>query len=140
MNKELYLKIVYGVREYDDYFMAKQDCTGLWGFTSIQKCTAAMRCLAYGAPPDTANDYLRMTESTSNEMDAYFATCQEAARKDVERAFGVLQQRFAVIRYPALTWSESQMWKVMNACVIMHNMIIENERDEPVQDDQPFDY
>ncbi|XP_071685217.1 uncharacterized protein [Lolium perenne] len=63
MNKELFLKIVHGVREYDKYFMAKKDCTGLWGFTSIQKCSAAMRCLAYGAPPDTANDYLRMTES-----------------------------------------------------------------------------
>ena len=47
--------------------MSKKDCTGLWGFSSIQKCTAAMRCLAYGAPPDTANDYLRMAESTSSE-------------------------------------------------------------------------
>jgi hypothetical protein len=67
MNKDLFLKIVHGVREYDTYFMAKKDCTGLWGFTSIQKCTAAMRCLAYGAPPDTANDYLRMAESTCTE-------------------------------------------------------------------------
>ena len=67
MNKDLFMKIVFGVREYDDYFMSKQDCTGLWGFSSIQKCTAAMRCLAYGAPPDTANDYLRMAESTCSE-------------------------------------------------------------------------
>ncbi|XP_071680175.1 uncharacterized protein [Lolium perenne] len=58
MNKDLFLKIVHGAREYDTYFMAKKDCTGLWGFISIQKCTAAMRCLAYGAPPDTTNDYL----------------------------------------------------------------------------------
>jgi hypothetical protein len=29
MNKELFLKIVYGVREYDNYFVAKQDCMGL---------------------------------------------------------------------------------------------------------------
>jgi hypothetical protein len=29
MNKELFLKIVYGVREYGNYFMANQDCTGL---------------------------------------------------------------------------------------------------------------
>jgi hypothetical protein len=68
MNKELFFKIVHGVREYDKYFMDKKDCTGLWGFTSIQKCTAAaVRCLAYGAPPDTANDYLRMIESTCTE-------------------------------------------------------------------------
>nr|XP_051212291.1 uncharacterized protein LOC127329927 [Lolium perenne] len=67
MKKELFLKIVYGVRKYDKYFMAKQDCTCLWSFTLIQKCTAAMRYLAYGAPPDTVNDYLRMADSTCIE-------------------------------------------------------------------------
>jgi hypothetical protein len=53
MNKDLFMKIVQGVREYDDYFKYKKDCTGKWGFTSVLKCTAALRCIAYGAPPDT---------------------------------------------------------------------------------------
>jgi hypothetical protein len=53
MNKELLMKIVQGMREYDDYFKYKKDCTGKWGFTSVQKCTAALWCIAYGAPPDT---------------------------------------------------------------------------------------
>jgi hypothetical protein len=52
MNKE-FMKIVIGVRGYDDYFMCKKDCTRLSGFTSVQKCTSSLRCLAYGAHSDT---------------------------------------------------------------------------------------
>jgi hypothetical protein len=67
MNKDLFMKIVFGITEYADYFIYKHDCTGLWGYFSIQKCTAALRCLAYGDPPDAADDYLCMAESTCSK-------------------------------------------------------------------------
>ncbi|XP_024012910.1 uncharacterized protein LOC112087132 [Eutrema salsugineum] len=54
---------------------------------------------------------------------------QEAARKDVERAFGVLQSRFAIIKNPALFWDKAKIGKIMRACIILHNMIVEDERD-----------
>jgi hypothetical protein len=38
------------------------------GFYALQKCTVAMRMLAYGAPDDSTDDYLRMTESTAFEL------------------------------------------------------------------------
>ncbi|XP_028075495.1 uncharacterized protein LOC114277752 [Camellia sinensis] len=59
-----------------------------------------------------------------------FAAAQEATRKDVERAFGVLQARFAIVRRPACFWNTKMLKYIMKACIILHNMIIEDERDD----------
>ncbi|CAL9218143.1 unnamed protein product, partial [Arabidopsis halleri] len=64
-----------------------------------------------------------------------FATKQEAVRKDVERAFGVLQARFHIIKNPALVWDKEKIGKIMRACIILHNMIVEDERDSYTQFD-----
>jgi hypothetical protein len=45
VNKDLFIKIVFS-----KYFMIKQDCTGLWGFTSIHlnpevHCCNALSCI-----------------------------------------------------------------------------------------------
>jgi hypothetical protein len=45
--------------------MCKPDCSGLYGFSSVQKCMVAIRCITYGAPCDMNDDYLHMAESTS---------------------------------------------------------------------------
>uniref|UniRef100_A0A0D3DI46 DDE Tnp4 domain-containing protein n=1 Tax=Brassica oleracea var. oleracea TaxID=109376 RepID=A0A0D3DI46_BRAOL len=58
-----------------------------------------------------------------------FAQQQEAVRKDVERAFGVMQARFAIVKNPALFWGKVKIEKIMRACIILHNMIVEDERD-----------
>ncbi|KAL4589025.1 hypothetical protein LXL04_001927 [Taraxacum kok-saghyz] len=58
-----------------------------------------------------------------------FAMKQEACRKDVERAFGVLQSRFAIVAGPARLWRKEILHDIMTSCIIMHNMIIEDERD-----------
>ena len=36
--------------------------------------------------------------------------------------------------YPANTWSSQKLWDVMTACVIIHNMIVEDERSERLYD------
>ncbi|KAK1606514.1 hypothetical protein QYE76_030187 [Lolium multiflorum] len=74
MSRKLFLQIVYAIRHFDPYFRCKADCTGLVGFSSLQKCTVAMRMLAYGAPGDTADDYLRMAESTA--LDCFYRFCR----------------------------------------------------------------
>jgi len=57
----------------------------------------------------------------------YFASKQESARKDLERAFGVLQSCFAIMRGPVRYWDEEMLAYIMKACIIMHNMIIKDE-------------
>ena len=53
---------------------------------------------------------------------------QESSRKDVYRAFGVFQSRFAVVAHPARGWKHHNLRSIMKACLILHNMIVEDER------------
>jgi hypothetical protein len=65
MSRPLFRRIVEALQVYDPYFKCKNDCIDMVGFSSLQKCMVAMRLLAYGAPGDTTDDYLRMAESTA---------------------------------------------------------------------------
>jgi hypothetical protein len=56
MSRELLLVILNGVRDYDDYFEVKSDCTGKISFSSYKKCSTAIWQLAYGVPGDLIND------------------------------------------------------------------------------------
>ncbi|XP_062014057.1 uncharacterized protein LOC133730492 [Rosa rugosa] len=68
-----------------------------------------------------------------------FGKKQESCRKDVERAFGVLQSHWAIIKGPARFWNKCVLHDIMTTCIIMHNMIIEDERDlsAPINDFNP---
>jgi hypothetical protein len=57
-------KVFMNPRECDTYFICNKDCVGMVSFSSIQKCTAALCCLAYGDPSNAADDYPHMAEST----------------------------------------------------------------------------
>ncbi|XP_026417236.1 uncharacterized protein LOC113312715 [Papaver somniferum] len=57
-----------------------------------------------------------------------FNKYQMAKRKDVERAFGVLQGKFRIVGSPCKYWHQSDLNLIMKCCLILHNMIIEHER------------
>jgi hypothetical protein len=71
--------------------------------------------------------FVKTISAPIGHKNCHFAECQESCQKNFKWAFHVLQSQFAIVR-PALFWSNDQMWEVMQACVIMHNMIIENDR------------
>ncbi|XP_057787015.1 uncharacterized protein LOC131004359 [Salvia miltiorrhiza] len=64
---------------------------------------------------------------------------QEAARKDIERAFGVLQARWAIVKGPSRLWSKEAMSDIMFTCIILHNMIIEDEGEQATQWEEDVD-
>ncbi|XP_048595740.1 putative nuclease HARBI1 isoform X1 [Brassica napus] len=68
---------------------------------------------------------IRLPQGPKAEL---FAERQESTRKDVERAFGVLQARFAIVKNPVLVWDKEKIGQIMKTCVILHNMIVEDER------------
>ncbi|XP_073358036.1 uncharacterized protein [Aegilops tauschii subsp. strangulata] len=76
--------------------------------------------------------FVKTISNPQGEKRQRFAQMQESARKDVERAFGVLQSRQGIVR--DLTWDEGKLWEVMTACVIMHNMIVEDKPDNNIFD------
>jgi hypothetical protein len=67
MRRELFLYIVEQVCTFDPWFVQKCDALGRLGLSSLQKCTAAIRMLAYGIPADGTDEYCRTGESTALE-------------------------------------------------------------------------
>ena len=47
MSRDLFNDIVHALRDFNPYFKCKKDCTGMVGFSSLQKCTVAMRLHAH---------------------------------------------------------------------------------------------
>ena len=74
----------------------------------------------------------------SEEDERRYTKWQESARKDIERAFGVMQCRFKSIASPIHIMNEESIYNLAASCLIMHNMCVQerimgncNERYDP---------
>ena len=65
MNKPLFLRIVERISNEVPYFQQRRNACGRNGLSALQKCTAAIRMLAYGQSGDTYDEYLRLGDSTA---------------------------------------------------------------------------
>ncbi|XP_071718393.1 uncharacterized protein [Rutidosis leptorrhynchoides] len=83
MSKDLFLRITNDIIAYDvqplprhfEYFKPKIDALGPKSFSTIQKCTSALRQLAYGTAADMFDEYLQMSECTSIVCLDMFCRC-----------------------------------------------------------------
>ena len=72
--------------------------------------------------------FVKTFNQPRDEKQAFFKQRQESARKDIERAFGVLQGRWRIINQPARAWTVNKLRRIMYTCIILHNMILKNQR------------
>ncbi|XP_012699996.1 uncharacterized protein LOC105913484 [Setaria italica] len=84
--------------------------------------------LADGIYPEWAA-FVKTISKPQTEKHKLYAQHQEGARKDVECAFGVLQSRFDIVKRPARLWKRDDVVNIMQACIILHNMIVEDEKE-----------
>ncbi|XP_028069445.1 uncharacterized protein LOC114271962 [Camellia sinensis] len=152
MRRLLYLRILNAIEAHDPYFVKKKDVVHILRLSPLQKMTSAIRILSYGVAADTIDDYVllaigevrgfrsgkivqqhgKIISSSQGAKKQHFARMQESTRKDIKRAFRVLQSRFAIVGGPVHFWDPKMLDNIMKSYVILHNMIVEDERDEHI--------
>jgi hypothetical protein len=63
------------------------------------------------------------------EKHRVFSMEQELVRKDVECVFGLLKKRFNILAISGRSYSQRTLRLILRACIILYNMIIDDERD-----------
>ncbi|XP_074377548.1 uncharacterized protein LOC141719064 [Apium graveolens] len=71
--------------------------------------------------------FVKTISNHATQSQKLFAKKQEAYRKDVERCFGILQSRWAILCLGARMHKRSTLRSIMMTCIILHNMIVEDE-------------
>ncbi|XP_015965268.1 uncharacterized protein LOC107488999 [Arachis duranensis] len=74
MRRHMILQIVNALSNVYPYFQQRVDATGRRGLSPLQKCTVAIRMLAYGVVADAVDDYVRIGENTTIECLKKFVT------------------------------------------------------------------
>jgi hypothetical protein len=80
--------------------------------------------LVDGIYPELAR-FVKTIAVPITKKESLFATWQEAARKDIERAFGVLQKKFHYLVHPVRQFFVHDIFYVVKACIALHNMMVE---------------
>lgn len=68
MCKSMFLKIAEDMANYDPYFRLRYNAAKQRGLSTNQKCTAAIRMLAYGNAADSVDEYMKVAETTLLEI------------------------------------------------------------------------
>jgi len=86
------------------------------------------RVLVDGIYPDILC-FARSISIPTGRDEKRYSGWKEAARKEIECAFGVLQHKFQIITHPIEKWDESRIKQTVHACILLHNMMVQEQID-----------
>ena len=72
--------------------------------------------------------FINTFNDPQDEKETLFASAQEGCRKDIERAFGVIVKKWQILQQPLRLWYVEDIKAVLDCCIIFHNMVVENKR------------
>jgi hypothetical protein len=68
------------------------------------------------------------------EKHQFFSMKQVSVRKDVECVFDLLKKMFNILAISGWSYSQRTLDLIMHACIILYNMIIDDERNDDYDD------
>jgi hypothetical protein len=74
----------------------------------------------------------------ATKLDGAFKMVQESSRKDVERGYGVLKIKFLALTHPIRLHHRDDIYYVVLACILLHNMMVEERVKEDEMEDSSF--
>jgi Plant transposon protein len=80
--------------------------------------------LADGIYPELSR-FVKTISVPLSKLHRQYSAWQEACRKAVERAFGIMQRKFQILTRPIELFHEDDIRNVVNTCIILHNMMVE---------------
>jgi hypothetical protein len=78
--------------------------------------------------------FMKVVHVPQQENHRFFSMKQVPVRKYMKCAFGLLKKRFNILAIPGRSYSQRILDLIMRACIILHNMIIDDERDDGYDD------
>jgi hypothetical protein len=98
MRPNVFLRIVEAVENVDPNFHFMYDAVGRVGLSSLQKCVAAIRILAYGVPTDAIDEYVCIGESTAREGLNHFYAASSTSSGNSTSEFQIVMTLLASLR------------------------------------------
>lgn len=72
--------------------------------------------------------FSKETNKCGSTREKDYTARQEVIRKDVKRVFGVILERFNILKHPERPWYRSKIAAIVKSCIILQNKAVKRRR------------